>query len=315
MAGRDGGRNRVLWRLDVLGRGQPSDGCLVCKPHGRSVMSLKVRLSVAIVAAAALSAAGLLLLTQSGASARTKLNYAHLTKFQKRIVSQTLASSLGPQSKARRSSQHRRRRGWRPRRCAVHPAIVVRIAQRHRVPGHLLPHSAGTVLADPGRQREGQPELPERRRSGAAGRGQAQNETAIAVDPNNPNHMLASQNDYTARRRQLLRRLLARRRPPLERHDDADVVHLRRRIRQCPASTGRPAATPPSRGTPRATPTSAARCSTAARRLEQSRPVERVLRLPLHRQQRRFVELPRSPGRGVRRPRGRRNDAPRTRTT
>jgi hypothetical protein len=29
-----------------------------------------------------------------------------------------------------------------------------------------------------------------------AGRGQAQNETSIAIDPNNPNHMVASQNDY-----------------------------------------------------------------------------------------------------------------------
>jgi hypothetical protein len=29
-----------------------------------------------------------------------------------------------------------------------------------------------------------------------AGRGQAQNETSIAIDPNNPNHLIASQNDY-----------------------------------------------------------------------------------------------------------------------
>src|SRR5262249_14370161 len=29
-----------------------------------------------------------------------------------------------------------------------------------------------------------------------AGRGQAQNETAIAIDPNNKNHVIASQNDY-----------------------------------------------------------------------------------------------------------------------
>src|ERR1700760_2488230 len=65
-------------------------------------MSLKLRLSVAILVAGALSVASLLLL-QSHAAARTKrLDYAHLTKIQKRIVSETLASALGPRSSARR---------------------------------------------------------------------------------------------------------------------------------------------------------------------------------------------------------------------
>jgi hypothetical protein len=45
-----------------------------------------------------------------------------------------------------------------------------------------------------------------------AGRGEAQNETAVAQDPNNPAHIVASQNDYRARRQLVLRGLLDRRR-------------------------------------------------------------------------------------------------------
>jgi hypothetical protein len=60
-------------------------------------MSLKLRLSVATLAAAGLFAAGLLLL-QPGATARSgHLNYTHLNKIQRRLISETLASALGPQ--------------------------------------------------------------------------------------------------------------------------------------------------------------------------------------------------------------------------
>ena len=96
------------------------------------------------------------------------------------------------------------------------------------------------------------------------GRGQAQNETAIAIDPNNPNHVVASQNDYRRGDGNCYGRVLARRRQELERHHDPDgrspaaSGHSR-------ASTGRRAATRRSPGTRRATPTSAASCSTAAR--------------------------------------------------
>src|SRR6201986_874418 len=69
----------------------------------RSVMSLKLRLGIALLVAGALSVAGLLLLQSPHAAARSKrLSYSHLTKIQKRIVSQTLASALGPRSSARR---------------------------------------------------------------------------------------------------------------------------------------------------------------------------------------------------------------------
>ena len=78
-------------------------------------MSLKARLSVATIAAGMLLAVGLVLL-QSHASARAGLNYKHLTAIQKRIVSETLASALGPRQGLRPpgSGHLRRRLPYRP---------------------------------------------------------------------------------------------------------------------------------------------------------------------------------------------------------
>ena len=64
-------------------------------------MSFRVRLSVAVVCAGLLGGVGVLLM-QSGASARAGISYAHLNKIQRRIVSETLASALGPRPKGLR---------------------------------------------------------------------------------------------------------------------------------------------------------------------------------------------------------------------
>ena len=63
-------------------------------------MSLKIRLSVAVLFAAVFSAAAVLLLQSHAAAGKAPINYAHLTKIQKRIISETLASALGPQPRS-----------------------------------------------------------------------------------------------------------------------------------------------------------------------------------------------------------------------
>ena len=72
---------------------------------------------------------------------RHHMNYAHLNKIQKRIISETLTSSLGPRSKAVRPhiivpiSDEDSGAGWR----AVHAAEVVRITRWRRLDDQLFP--------------------------------------------------------------------------------------------------------------------------------------------------------------------------------
>ena len=61
-------------------------------------MTSKLRLALPMAVIGVVGAACFLLL-QSHASARVTMNYAHLNKIQKRIVSETLATALGPQPK------------------------------------------------------------------------------------------------------------------------------------------------------------------------------------------------------------------------
>ncbi len=128
-----------------------------------------------------------------------------------------------------------------------------------------------------------------------AGRGQAQNETAVAIDPNNKNHVIASQNDYRRGDGNCYGAYSLDGGPQLERHDDPDGIHARHELRRqgAPVLAGgrrhvgrlghegqRVLQLPgvqPRRG-----------------RLAEPGSVERVLRLPLDRQQRRVVELPRA---------------------
>ena len=97
------------------------------------------------------------------------------------------------------------------------------------------------------------------------GRGQAQNETSIAIDPMNTNHMVASYNDYRRGDGNCYAALQLRRREELERHHALRwVSRAAGPFDAAPCSTGRVVATPRSRGTRRATPICRARCSTAA---------------------------------------------------
>jgi len=62
-------------------------------------MTSKLRFALPMACIGVVGAACFLLL-QSHASARVHMNYSHLNKIQKRIISETLASAIGPQSTA-----------------------------------------------------------------------------------------------------------------------------------------------------------------------------------------------------------------------
>ena len=93
-------------------------------------MSSKLRLALPMACIGVVGAACFLLL-QSHASARVTMNYAHLNKIQKRIISETLASALGPQSSGAQADITCRSRTTAAARTApVHAAQVVRLAGR-----------------------------------------------------------------------------------------------------------------------------------------------------------------------------------------
>ena len=125
-------------------------------------MSSKLRLALPMACIGVVGAACFLLL-QSHASARVTMNYAHLNKIQKRIISETLASALGPQSSgAKRTSRSRS-----PTTAADRTAPRSRRRSPTTRPGggsgstlNYFP-SSGELLGEPRQQRQGQPELPE----------------------------------------------------------------------------------------------------------------------------------------------------------
>jgi len=160
-------------------------------------MSSKLRLALPMAFIGVVGATCLLLLG-SHASARVHMNYSHLNKIQKRIISETLASAIGPQSTG------------------------------------LQPHVTGPVGGDDGGGPDGAPFTPPKSYgspvgagstvsyfpsqgscsanlgnnvkvnqnclnltdSDLQGRGQANNEPSIAVNPFNAQDLVASDNNY-----------------------------------------------------------------------------------------------------------------------
>jgi hypothetical protein len=123
------------------------------------------------------------------------LNYGHLTKIQKRLASGMFTEALGPTTATCVNPTGGDEADEADNECAP---------DSYAPPAGTSPSSSGgyrpagsgqcsetlgnNVKVNQNCQNVSDPDL--------AGRGQAQNETAIAIDPNNPNHMVASQNDY-----------------------------------------------------------------------------------------------------------------------
>jgi hypothetical protein len=138
-------------------------------------MSSKLRLALPMVCIGVVSAACFLLL-QSHASARVHTNYAHLNKIQKRISSENLAAALGPGSSGVRSR------------------IISPISDDGRGwggAGHQGPCSL--EFGDNVKVNQNCLNVTD---AGMEGYGQANNEPSIAVDPLNPENLVASDTSF-----------------------------------------------------------------------------------------------------------------------
>jgi hypothetical protein len=162
-------------------------------------MSLKLRLGIAVLVAGALSVAGLLLLQAPHAAARSKrLSYSHLTRIQKRIVSSTLASALGPRSSARQLKfvGGDGDEGGGPDGAPFTPPASFQSPNGTGTPSNYFPAQGGScsqrfgsaVKVNQNCLNVSDPDLQ--------GRGQANNETSISVNPFDSRDLVASDNNY-----------------------------------------------------------------------------------------------------------------------
>jgi len=157
-------------------------------------MPVNRRLLLPLICAGLLGVACLLLLLpQSHASANGQLNYAHLTQMQKRLVSQTLASALGPASGqfAPTSAQGGGPDGAPNTGPTSYAKAVGSAGADNYFPaadGKCSSRLGNNIKVNQNCLNVSDPDLQ--------GRAQANNETSIAQDPFAPNHIVASDNNY-----------------------------------------------------------------------------------------------------------------------
>lgn len=157
-------------------------------------MPLKRRLILPLACAAVLGALGVLLLAQSHASASSPMNYSHLNKIQKRIISQTLASALGP---APSNAAQINDQGGGPDGAPF--ATPKSYGQPNGSSGgadNYFPSAAGGCPSHLGNNVKVNQNCLNISDPDLQGRAQANNETSIAQDPFSPNHLVASDNNY-----------------------------------------------------------------------------------------------------------------------
>ena len=159
-------------------------------------MSLKLRLSVAIVTVGALSAAGSLLL-QSHAAARTnRLTYAHLANIQKRIISETLASAIGPRSQGLKPHLAPSDQGGGPDGAPFTPPASFGSPGGTGSPTNYFPTHKGQCSQALGQDVKVNQNCLNLSDPTLQGRAQANNEPSIAVNPFNSQDLVASDNNY-----------------------------------------------------------------------------------------------------------------------
>ncbi|MBV8997723.1 MAG: exo-alpha-sialidase [Solirubrobacterales bacterium] len=138
-------------------------------------------------------------LMQSHASARAHMNYAHLTKIQKRLISETLASAIGPQSTGLRP--HVRGpigddEGGGPDGAPFTPPQSFGSPGGAGSPINYFPSSEGNCSASLGNNVKVNQNCLNLTDATLQGRGQANNEPSISVDPLNSQRLVASDNNY-----------------------------------------------------------------------------------------------------------------------
>ncbi len=152
---------------------------------------------MAVAAAGLLFGAGLVLL-HNHASARAKVNYNHLLPIQKRIVSETLASALGPQSRGLKPhiTVPNNDDGGGPDGAPFTPPSSFGSANGSGSPSNYFPTQQGQCSQTKGQDVKVNQNCLNITDPDLQGRGQANNEPSISVDPFNAKHVVASDNNY-----------------------------------------------------------------------------------------------------------------------
>ncbi len=160
-------------------------------------MSSKLRLTLPVACVGVVGAVCFLLL-QSHASARVHMNYAHLNKIQKRIVSETLASALGPQTNGIRphATAPISDDGRGPNGVPSSPSEWFGSSGGARSTTNYFPSYRGNCSANLGDNVKVNQNCLNLADADQQGSGQANNEPSIAVDPLDPRHLVASDTSY-----------------------------------------------------------------------------------------------------------------------
>ena len=160
-------------------------------------MSSKLRLALPMACIGVVGAACFLLF-QSHASARVTMNYAHLNKIQKRIISETLASALGPPSSGAQAhiTVPISDGGGGPDGAPFTPPKSFGSPGGGGSTINYFPSSQGNCSADLGNNVKVNQNCLNLTDPDLQGRGQANNEPSISVDPFEPRQLVASDNNY-----------------------------------------------------------------------------------------------------------------------
>ncbi len=156
-------------------------------------MLLTRRLGLAL-ASVGVIAAVVLLLSGSHAQATSPLTFSHLTKMQKRIISETLASAIGAPTTANGAPTEEG--GGGPDGAGDTPPSSFSSAGPSVKPDSYVPGPNGKCSNTLGSNVKVNQNCLNITDPPLQGRGQANNETSIAIDPLNPKNMVASDNDY-----------------------------------------------------------------------------------------------------------------------
>jgi hypothetical protein len=162
-------------------------------------MSAKRRVvAISLACAGFLGAFGLaLVLSHSHASARKPLTYSHLTKIQKRIISSTLLSAIGPRkSKQPRFAGGDDEGGGPDGLPFGQPQSFKSATGTQGGAVNYVPTSQGQCSSRRSRNVKVNQNCLNISDPDLQGRGQANNEESISQDPNNTRHIVASDNNY-----------------------------------------------------------------------------------------------------------------------
>lgn len=162
-------------------------------------MTSKLRLALPMACIGVLGAVCFLLFFQSHANARVHMNYAHLNKIQKRIISETLANFIAPQSTSARSHivVPNDNDGGGVDGAPFTPPKSFQLASGGGSTINYFPaSSSGSCSQNIGNNVKVNQNCLNLSDPSLQGRGQANNEPSISVDPFNSRHLVASDNNY-----------------------------------------------------------------------------------------------------------------------